>query len=370
MTRRTLTHGASVLLALCFVAPAPIRGQEQTQEAVPSQVATPAAHLTSESADDGKLARWIDVQNATLNLRYRFADNSEGVITTNQLQHRESLRARLKFDAPGRYSLNFGIFTGVRFTSGWDNTGLGANPAQKNLTFKALYVAAQPMRGLDVEAGGLYVIRGEATEVTTYDEDGYLMGQRISVRRPDVSYFDEVSFTNAYFTSDPTQISVRNRFRHIDEPNYRQVLVRKLLAERLSLSADLTIVDGATTWRQAARVNVNQVIDGVLFENYQRTTQPTAYGVAVTASKSINTHVSVNGGFASIDTASGGLNADRFNIGRRAFIMLTYSFSPEFLASAFVTTAVGRNEPLPQRTLTNIVFTYNAIPGLRRTGWF
>ena len=58
------------------------------------------------------LARWIDLQNATLNTRYRFIDSSEGLITTNQIQHRETLRARLKFDAPGRYALNFGTVHG------------------------------------------------------------------------------------------------------------------------------------------------------------------------------------------------------------------------------------------------------------------
>jgi hypothetical protein len=125
------------------------------------------------------LGRWIDLQNATLNLRYRFVDTSDGVVTTNQLQHRETLRARVKFDSRGRYALHLGVFTGVRFTSGWDNTGWGINPAQKNLAFKASYLSAQPLAGVDVEAGGLYIVKGESTEVTTYDDDGYVMGERL-----------------------------------------------------------------------------------------------------------------------------------------------------------------------------------------------
>src|SRR5262249_59462544 len=100
------------------------------------------------------IARWVDLQQSTLNLRYRFVDNSAGVVTTNQLQHREALKARIKFDKPGRYALNMGLFTGVRFTSGWDNTGWGISGAQKTLAFKALYGAAQPIKGVEAQIGG------------------------------------------------------------------------------------------------------------------------------------------------------------------------------------------------------------------------
>src|SRR5262245_2969278 len=89
------------------------------------------------------LARWIDFQNATLNTRYRFVDNSAGVATTNQLQHRESLRARFKFDAPGRYALNLGLFTGSRFTCGWNNTGIRMGDWQGSLTLWNVFVVAK-----------------------------------------------------------------------------------------------------------------------------------------------------------------------------------------------------------------------------------
>src|SRR5829696_788561 len=57
------------------------------------------------------LSRWLDLQNATLNLRYRFGNTGAGVGTTTQLQHRKALRGPLKFDKPGRYALNFSLFT-------------------------------------------------------------------------------------------------------------------------------------------------------------------------------------------------------------------------------------------------------------------
>ena len=90
----------------------------------------------------------------------------------------------------------------------------------------------------------------------------------------------------------------------------------------------------------------------------------------MTATKAVTRKVSLNGGYASIDQYYGGLNSDRFHIGNRLFGMATYVFSPRFTGSAFLTRAVGNEIALPQRTLLNLVFTYNALVDLRRTGLF
>jgi hypothetical protein len=84
----------------------------------------------------------------------------------------------------------------------------------------------------------------------------------------------------------------------------------------------------------------------------------------------LNRKVSMNWGYASIDPAYVALNADRFHVGNRAFAMLIFNISPQFLASAFLTRAVGNDVPLLQRTLSNLVFTYNALPDLKKTGLF
>src|SRR5829696_1931825 len=320
------------------------------------------------------LSRWLDLQNGTLNLRYRFVDNSAGTVTTKQLQHRESLRGRLKFDKPGRYTLNFGVFTGVRFTSGWDNTGWGINNAQKNLAFKALYGAAQPFRGVEAQVGGLYIVKGESTELTTYDEDGFVTGERITIRRPKDVFFDEISVTSAYFVggTGPANISVGKRLPHFDEQNYQHYLVDKKIGKRAALSADYTTEVGRRTWRQAVKVKIREsrVFDSVILELYERTNATPARGFALTLDKALTKKLSVNTGYARIDPKYGPLNADRFNIGKRAFVMATYNISPELLASFFITTAVGQNGVLPQRTLSNTVITYNVLPALKRAGLF
>ena len=85
------------------------------------------------------IRRWLDVQAATLNLRYRVIENSAGTVTTNQLQHRETLRARVIFDAAKRYTLNVGLFTGNAFTGSWDPTGAGTGEPSATIFLKQLY---------------------------------------------------------------------------------------------------------------------------------------------------------------------------------------------------------------------------------------
>lgn len=338
----------------------------------PAPPAKPAAPVTGRATAKVQIARWLDLQNATLNLRYRVADNSAGLITTNQIQHRESLRGRIKADRAGRYALNFGLFTGARFTSGWDNTPIGGSAAQKNLAFKQLFVAAQPVAGFEGQIGGLYLIRGESSELTTYDEDGYVMGERVSVRRPHEVFFDELSFTNAHLTADARRIAVNTRFHYMDQPNYRHLLADKKIGTRAGVSVDFTTHSGARTWREAINIKTPEAryIDALLVETYQRTHPDRKGGLALSANKAITNKLSVNGGYASIDPGFGGLNADRFNIGNRVFLTTAYVFSPQFTVSYFITTGVGHNASLPQRTLSNLVFAYNALIDLRRTGLF
>lgn len=320
------------------------------------------------------LARWVDLQNATLNMRYRFVDNSAGTITTNQMQHRESLRARFKFDGPGRYALNLGAFSGSRFTSSWNNTGIGLGDWQAPLALRALYFAAQPVSGVEAQYGSLFIIKGESTEITTYDEDGYVLGERISVRRPKTLFFDEMSATVGYFTSDALEYGVSKRVKYLDErPNYGHFLVDKKVGSRAGVSLDFTSVAGARTWRAATNVNTRELraVDSILFENYKRTNSRPAYGFAVTANKAVTRKIGLNWGYARIDRFYGGLNSDRFHIGNRVFFMTTYTISPRFTASAFITKGVGNGDAvLPQRTLSNLIFAYNALPDLRRTGLF
>ena len=352
--------------------PAEPTSPQSPSPAPPANQTSPPPAASSEKAF---ILRWFELQNATLNLRYRFVDTSTGAITTNQVQYKATLRGRVKFDKPGRYSLYFGVFTGTKFTSSWDNTGWGINDAQKNLAFKALYFSAQPIDGIECQVGGIYIVKGESTEITTYDDDGYITGERVSLRRPKQLFFDEISVTNAYFVggTGPDNVPVGVRLPHIGESNYRQFLVNKRVGKRAAVSADFTLETGRRTWHQAVNLKLPEVrvVDSFIFEQYERTNIDSAHGFAISFAKQLTKHFSLSQfGYARIDPKNGPLNADRFNIGNRAFVTATYVFSPEFTASFFITTAVGQNGVLPQRTVTNTAFTYNVLPLLKRTGFF
>ena len=359
-------RAAAVAIALIL----PALAQAQTTAPDAPTAPTPVAPVAPVAP---ALIRWFELQNATLNLRYRFIDTSTGTTTTNQLQHRETIRGRVKFDKSAKYTWNFGVFTGTRFTSGWDNTGWGIAGAQKNFAFKASYFSAVPIPGVEAQYGGFYILRGESTELTTYDEDGYIIGERVSVKRPKQFYFDELSATVGYLAPDPREIPISRRTKYLnDTPNYRHLLIDKKFGKRAGVSTDFTYAAGARTWRQGLNLKTPELraIDTVILELYQRVNLTPEQGFAITLDKAVHRKVSVNWGYASIDPAYGILNADRFQIGNRAFAMVIYNITPEFLASAFITRAVGNDIPLPQRTLSNIVFTYNAIPALKRTGLF
>ena len=318
------------------------------------------------------MKRWLDLQNAATATRFRYADTSAGIVTTKQLQYRGILRGRLKFDTAGRYALNFGAVTGTRFTGSWDNTPWGINGAQTNVAVRALYLSAQPIRGVDAEAGGLYILKGESTEITTYDDDGYVTGERLRLRRPAQFFFDEISVTNGYFTGTPSSLSVSSRLRHIGTSNYQQFLLNKKIVRRAAVSGDYTIETGRRTWHEALSLDVrgSRILDSVIFDNYQRTNATAAAGFALTVEKALTRKLTVNGGYARVDPKFGGLNADRFNLGRRVFTTTSYALTRDLVAAFFITTTVGDNGVLPQRVLSNASLTYNLLPALKRTGLF
>jgi hypothetical protein len=331
---------------------------------------TTAAVETSAAT---KIARWFELQNTTLNLRYRFIDTSTDRVTTNQIQNRQTIRGRLKFDKSAKYGWNFGVFTGARFTSGWDNTGWGMGGAQRNFALRASYLSAAPVTGVEAQYGGLYILRGESTEVTTYDEDGYVVGQRVTIKRPKQFLLDEISVTVGYLTADPDEVPVGRRVKYLDDaPNYRHILVGKKFGKRVGLSADFTHAGGANTWRQGLNVKTPglRVVDIMILELYRRVNRSAGRGFALTLDKALHRRFRLSWGYASIDPAYGILNADRFQIGNRLFTSLACNITPKILASAFITRAVGNEISPPQRTLSNIVFTYDLLHDLKKTGLF
>ncbi len=369
----------TLLMTIILARPQALNAQTSTeQSAVPAPVSTgvkradetkPAS--SSQKGQDGKITRWFELQTATLTVRTRFIETSQGITISNNLQHQEAFKARFKFDPKGNYSLHAGVFSGNHFIVGWSDTGLGTGEGVTNLYLKQLYLSAQPIKGLELQYGGLYFQRGESTEITSYDNDGYLVGERIILRKPKQFFFDEIAITYAYL-GDLSRPNLNKRYYRLKQANYHQFLVSKKLGKRASMSAEYTFHDGRETMREAVSINMRRlrVIDSLHFENYQRMDVNPDYGFTVSGEKTLFKRLTLGGGYAQIDPNYGGLNGDRFNKGKRMFVTATFVISPEFSLSTFLTRAAARRFAVSNRTRFEVLFSYNLLKSLQRTGIF
>ncbi|MBI1765072.1 MAG: hypothetical protein HYR56_26980 [Acidobacteria bacterium] len=344
-------------------------GQVLAQIPAASPSPTPAPGKAQAKPTLASLARWFEVQTATITPRYRWVENSARLTTSNHAQYQDSFKGRLKFDARGRYSLNAGVFSGAGFTQSWDDTGWGTGHATSNLYLKQLYFSAQPVKGVELQIGGLYFNRGESTEITTYDNDGYLVGERLSLKRPRQLFFDEVAVTYAYL-GDLTRANLNKRYHRLQQSNYHQFLVSKSLGKRAAVSVDYSFHNGVETLREAVKLNTPElkVLDAVRWENYERLDVNRAYGFALTGEKKAGAQLTLTGGYGHIDRRYDGLNADRFNRGHRLFTLVSYALSPEFTVSTFLARAVGNDYALPNRTRFEVLCSFNLLKGLQRAG--
>lgn len=362
-----IIHAAATLCTLLILV-MPGRGQEK-----PSPVPTGGQSVSGHPAKPTptplvhpEVKRWIEIDAIQISTRYRSIRAANGNSLANQNQYQVNARGRFKFDRAGRYSIHAGLFSGNSITGGWNTTGWGTGRPQTNLYLKQLYLSAKPVNGVELQFGGIAFNNGVNTEITGYDNDAYLTGERLAVRRPKDLYFDEISVTFGYI-GDALRPSIFSRFEHLNRSNYHQFLVRKQLTKRVEFSADYTFESGRDTLRQAVRAKVPEVrfIDTLLFENYQRISPDNGYGFNIFGEKAVTKKFTVNGGFARIDRAQ--LNADRFPPGKRLYLGASYKLSPEFSVSSIIIEGIG---PLPgsltPRTRFEAILTYNFLETLHR----
>jgi hypothetical protein len=318
------------------------------------------------------LARWVDVQTGTMAARFRFTETSAGVVTQDQLQHSEQIKARVKVDPSGAYAVGFALGTGNEFVRGWNNTQVGSAAGTpdgyaSNIFVKQLFASAAPANGIEIQAGGLGIVKGENTEITSYDNDGYIVGERVSVKRPRTFHVDELSVTMAYL-GDSKTASLWPRLHRLEETNYYQVFAARRFGSRLGSSADITTVAGATTLRNGLSVKTPElrIPTSIRFEHYARLNA--AYGFSICGERTVGKWTTLSAGWVDIDQQYGGLNSDRFGSGRRWFTTDTISLGRELSVQIFYQHAVANAYALSNRRSLQMLLTYNVAKGLQRTG--
>ena len=334
---------------------------------VESGQSVPAASRESRAKNPG-LSRWLEFSKITLASRYMYVENSAQATTTTQLQHRQDLTGRLKFDSQGKYALHFWINSGRRFTAGWDESAVGPRRGNTNLYLKHLFLSLRPVKGIEYQMGSFDFLRGQNTEITSYNNDGYLMGQRLIVRRPKELFFDEMAATYAYF-GDLNLPNINKRYHHLRQSNYHQFLVSKNLGKRAVISGDYTFVAGAETLRQGIKMKTPEfkLVDSIRWENYQRLDVNAAYGFAVLAEKALTKKWSFTGGYTQIDPKYGNVNADKVYQGKHLYLLTNYNLTDEVTIGVFHGHLLGQpGVTLPVRTRTEIVLRYNLLKQLQK----
>jgi hypothetical protein len=329
-----------------------------------AQTASPSP--TPDTTFGPEFKRWVDVDQLNLLTRYRYIRANNGDTLFNHEQWRVELRTRFKFDKAGRYSVNGTVFTGPAFTSGWNHLGPGTGNVQTNLWVKHLFFDAKPTKKIDVQFGGISINEGENSEVTAFDLDNYITGERVIIRAPKKLFFDEISATNAYL-GDTSHPDVFHRLHRLNESNYHQFLVRKQVTKAVGFSTDYTFVSGTDTMHEAVRIKPKHFfLNTLLFDTYQRVDPLPDYGFDIFGEKIINKHITVNGGFARIDDHLI-LNGDKFPPGKRLYTTTIFKLCPDLTLSPVFVHAVGDlPTPTTHRTRFEIILNWNVLETLHR----
>ena len=354
--------------------------------------------------------RWLILNEMDFSLRYRSTFDSNNAHQYDQGQQRSIVDGKFKFDEAGRYGIAFHASTGKYFNWAYADFMGGGNEAGFNREFaratptqqvavaayegpqqeakqtasggwsfyvRRLYLDIEPVKGFEGQYGSLDINRGAASEITTYDNDGYITGERLLIKRPENLFFDEASITYAYFGDlyTPNFFARGERLAH---SNYHQFLLRKQAGKRVNASFDYTWQDASNTYRQAVEVKIpeSRVIDAVRVEVYERTNEISFRGVqdfvagkkgyAITASRKNTFHrVDLDAGYAHIDeeqavltqsesaaTLTMGVNGDSYGMGNRYFVHPTIKLSSCLSATSFYTHEIG-NFSIPDQILWN-----------------
>jgi hypothetical protein len=369
-------------------------------DASSSSEPAPNGWLTMAPAWGAKVDRWLDLREMDFSMRYRSVFDSNNAHEYNQGQQRSIIDGKFKFDKKGKFGIVFHASTGHYFNWAYaDFAGGGtqssfateyarATPIQRAavdayltperiavegasggwaMYVRRLYLDMEPVDGIEVQYGSFDVNRGAASEITTYDNDGYISGERLLIKRPKTLFFDEASVTYAYF-GDLYTPNFFARGDRLVQANYHQFLVRKRFAKRLNASFDYTWQNKSNTYREAVEAKIPElrILDFVRAEFYERQNAisfqqvvdfaPGGKGYAITvAKKNLGHRLSLEGGYAHIDPHQGvltqsetsatfcmGVNGDSYGLGTRFFVRPTIKITRYLDVTGFYTHEIGQ----------------------------
>lgn len=336
----------------------------------------PAAAQTSSEPGAPAIRRWVDVQNVHLASRFRWVESNTGVITSSTHQWQPNVRARFLIDARGRYTVHVGAFSGNQFVSSWNNTGGGIGGFGRDFNVRQLFVAAEPVPGIELQVGGLYMTRGENTEVTSYDNDAYIVGERVTVRR-ETGLLSQVAASIGHIGD----LRTPNVFRRLDgmgDINYGQLLVGLRLGRQVSVSGDYTYEDGRDIIREGVTIRLPESaapLTGLKLDGYQRVSGVTGQGFNLSGNLRLTRALTVTAGVAHVDRnylIPGYMspNSDRFERGTRFYSQGAYTLTRDLSVGWFHGEAFNVDYDIPNEHRWEILVTFNPTATLKAHGIF
>jgi hypothetical protein len=339
------------------------------QAAAVDQPEPPPQPATS-AAPTPAIRRWLDVQSVHVATRFRWHENSAGRVTSSTQQWQSQLRGRFLFDGEGRYTIGALASTGGSFPVSWNNTGVGIGTFAHPFNVKQLFLAAEPVKGVQFEAGGLYMNRGELGEHLTYDMDAFIVGERVTFRPPR-GRITQIAVTGGHF-GEFTEVNVFKRFDGFADQNYAQALVGFALHPRVAASVDYTYEAGRDILREGVTIRMPapvKTLTQLKFEAYQRMSEADGHGFNAAADLRIQ-RLSVTAGVMSVDRRYGPFNGDRYETGKRYYSISTYAATREFSVQVFHSKAFDIDFPVAFAHRYEIVLIYNPTTALKRAGVF
>jgi hypothetical protein len=391
-----------------------------------------ASTTPAVQTNECKVCRWFELDEASFTYRYRHVTSSDatsaaGVYTPsktliNHSQHRELFSGHFKFDREGKYTIHALASTGWSFPRSFVGAGSGHGDPFLNLDrngtnifLRQLYFSAKPIEGVEVQYGGLPIIRGQNTEITTFDDDGYIVGERLILTRPKQLFFDEIAVTYAYL-GDFALPNINKRYHRLQQSNYHQFQVQKNIGRRVKASVAYTSLNGWDVLNEAVMVKAPELkaVDSFRLELYHRLTALPASlvgttpslgfkgtdshtGFSASAEKTLFKRLKLNGGYAQIDLDYGQLgalvtdvrsatgqiryrqlglaapvNADKLRTGKHLFMTTDLTLTPEFSITTFFAKGI-HNDPtrvIPRNDSVLVGLNFNLKKALQRTGIF
>lgn len=353
-----------VFLALCvFVTPASAQS--------PAVVRPAAQSAPSPPPDPPAIRRWFDLQNVHVTSRFRWVEASDGRLTSSTHQWQPNFRGRVLFDSEARYSVHFNANSGSHFVSGWNNSGGGIGEFAGDFNIRQLFFAAEPVRGLEFQIGGLYPVRGENTEISTYDNDAYIVGERVTFRRAEGA-LSQVAATLGHIGDYRTP----NVFRRLDamgDINYGQVLVGARLGSLTRVSADYTHEDGRNILHEGVTVRTPPsvaLLRSVKLEAYQRVSALTGQGFALSGDLRFTPRFTATAGVVHVDRhylipGYTSPNADRYERGTRFYNLGAYQLTRDWSIGWFHGEAFNVDYSIPNEHRWEVLVTFNPTATLK-----